>query len=342
MRRRCATLLLPAALLLVVACGEVDDRDPTDVDTTADVEGVLFLDLNGNGQPDLPDDPVEDWPLTLRQPAGGQVASTRTDTAGAFTFSEVPVGEYVLRTDLQLLGDTLELFGVAFEDEVLVQAPGVTGLRPGLTFPTVDLDEVPDLPLDRRVYTTGVALNDVTQSVSELHLLGEEGFLRATGVTNRNVTIGDSVRVLGRTAREVGFPLLSAAQGYVLGTSTREIVAEELSTAEAAEADGGVLNGALVQVRDGVVLEVEELIDDGARVVVDDGSGPVSIIFRPFLNLNPGQLVVDTTVVERARGLLVPRDDAGDTGWDLLPRTGSDYRIEIRPDVPSPPRVREE
>jgi hypothetical protein len=39
-------------------------------------------------------------------------------------------------------------------------------------------------------------------------------------------------------------------------------------------------------------------------------------------------------VVERARGLLVPYDDGGETRWRLLPRTRSDVRLE---DVVFPP-----
>jgi hypothetical protein len=76
------------------------------------------------------------------------------------------------------------------------------------------------------------------------------------------------------------------------------------------------------------VLEVEDEFEDGIRVLVDDGSGPLEIRYREFLNQNPNEIVPDSTLVARARGLLVPFDDGGETRWRLLPRARADVRLE--------------
>jgi hypothetical protein len=103
-----------------------------------------------------------------------------------------------------------------------------------------------------------------------------------------------------------------------------------LTTAAAASANGGALDAALVQVNLAEILEVERLDDDDVRVLVDDGSGELEILYRAFLNVNPNDFKPDTVFVDLARGLLVPYADGGETRWRLLPRARSDVRTEVR------------
>lgn len=323
---------LLVALAALAGCDDIADQPVLEIEATGTVRGILFLDTNGDGRPDGSDEEVEGWPVRLEQPAGGVLASTETDTAGVFEFEGVPVGEATLTTDTTLLGDTLQLLGIAFDETFSVTSGGVGDLRPGLTFPTVDVSEVAGLPRDRPVFALGVALNDLSSVVEELHVVGDgpDEFLRITDVENPAVDAGDSVRVFGRTDEEAGVAFLEEGDAFVLGSADRDIEPEEVSTDMAAEADQGRLGAGLVEVRDADVVAKEDVEEDGVRATVDDGTGPVDILFRPFLNVDTADLDLEFTTVLRATGLLVPREVGDAVVWDILPRSTSDFRFETK------------
>jgi hypothetical protein len=317
------------------ACEEGGTPPPTGIDATGVVQGVLFEDRNGNGIPDGPDRGVAAWPVSIRQPAGGSLGSTATDTAGAFRFTEVPIGSVRLVVDEGLLGDTLELFGVALEAFNLA-AEEVKELRPAVRLRSYDVADVRDLPPGRPLFTSGIALNGLTAAVRTLHITTPDGSLRVEGILSGGLQPGDSVLVRGRTARQFGQTYLLEGQPFLLQVTGTIPEAVDVSTREADEADGGDLDAALVQVNAAEILEAELLDDDAVRVVVNDGSGPLEILFRSFLDMDEEDFVPDTIFVDRARGLLVPFEAGGAARWRLEPRTRSDFRLEER-DFPEPP-----
>ena len=321
-------LALGAGFVLALsACAEEANIQILEVDATGTVVGALFQDLNGSGQPEQNGDAaVQGWTVKLRQPAGGVLGTAVTDTAGVFQFDQIPVGRAVLEFDQALLGDTVELFGIALEPFTLGNTQSVT-LAPGVRFFTYTVPEVRALPAGRPLFTEGIALNTLTGLVRELHILGSGGYVRILNVVGQ-VQPGDSVRIRGRTTQDVFQPVLGSAVVFDLGNSALPPDAVELSTGDADGALGGTLDAAFVVVRDAQILEVDDQDEDGIKVMIDDGSGPMELRFRDFLNMDPDVLIPDTIFVERARGLLVPYDDAGDIRWRLLPRVGSDLRLD--------------
>lgn len=325
-----AAVLAVLASLALAACAQVDDQAILEVEGTGEVVGFVFIDLNGTGQPDPGDEGVEGWQVRLEQPGGGVVATAVTDTEGNFEFPGVPVGEVVLRMDPGLLGDTVETFGTAFEPVTLAMGDTVV-LQPGVTYPTMTVGEAREAPLGKPLFVTGVALNRLFQSVSVLHVKdahGDGSVIRVRDLVGFQANMGDSVRVRGRTAREAGQPLLELGAVFRLGLSSATLEPVELTTGVAAGAEGGTLDADLVQVRNADILEVQDLDDQGIRLVVNDGSGELEILLRAFLNADPDDLDPALMRLTRARGLLVPRDDAGQTRWTLQPRTTSDYRVD--------------
>jgi len=318
--------------LSFAGCEPLGDETVVQVEAVGTVGGVLFNDLTGNGQPGAGDRGVEGWQVRLEQPAGGVIATAVTDTAGEFVFEDVPAGRVSFKLNEARLGDTLELFGLAFEPVTLVSEE-MTVLQPGVSYPKVAVAGARSYALGKPIFTTGVALNAINASVTTLHVMdAQDGVvIRVTDLVGRQVATGDSVRVRGRTSRVAGQPVLQLGDVFVLGISGSVLVALDVNTGTADGADSGDLDGALVQVGEADIIEVEDLDEDGIRVVVDDGSGELEILFRPFLGVDTDDIDPLLETLTRARGVLVPRSEGGETHWTLQPRVGSDYRFDPKP-----------
>jgi uncharacterized repeat protein (TIGR01451 family) len=139
------------------------------------------------------------------------------------------------------------------------------------------------------------------------------------------------VRLLGRTAIEDGQPVLSQVTPFVLVQLATVPVRVESSTDEAASAGGGPLDAALVRIQRAEISDTATVNGD-FHFTADDGSGPVEVVLRQFLGINPSPLRPDTIVrIQQATGLLTPHDVGGGTlRWRLLPRAGSDVTIETK------------
>jgi hypothetical protein len=100
-------------------------------------------------------------------------------------------------------------------------------------------------------------------------------------------------------------------------------VAIRVTTAEAASANGGLLDAELVRIVDGTIADDTTTVNGDYQFTVDDGSGPVLVILDQDAGLTRTPYVPG--VVIDATGVLVP-DGAG--AWVLKPRNNSDLVVK--------------
>ena len=318
------TSLLAVALVPALwSCGEPSEVDVLAIEAVGGVGTQLLFDANGTERADAGDVPLAGWTVNLLQPAGGVVASAETDTNGVALFPEVPVGRLQVSVPVSELGDTLSLVPATaqpFTLGALQVVERVTVVR----LPFFKVEAVRQLSAGRPLYTEGIALNTLAQGDRTLHLKAQDRYLRVLTLDSGAVAVGDSVRVFGRTAVDQGVPVLDGRTVLRLRASTGQPTPVTLSTGEAAGARGGSLDAALVVFGNSDVLEVVNDGDAGVRVVVDDGTGPVTIRFRSFLQVDPKAIDPATDFVAAAQGLLVPAAVGGAIAWELRPRTVSE------------------
>src|SRR6185436_4531227 len=83
----------------------------------------------------------------------------------------------------------------------------------------------------------------------ELHLRAGTKALRTINVVRRDVTTGDSVRVLGRRATEQGQPVLSEVEIYPIRSAVEDPTPLALTTGRAASAASGTVGADLATIR---------------------------------------------------------------------------------------------
>ena len=311
------------------------------VDAQGVVIGLVYQDYNGNGVRDGADAPVRGLEMRLLVEGTRSVTGTATtDANGIFLMEAVPVGRLRVEADSAFLGDSLRIFD--FEDaELTVRAADTLVVTVGVTFPSFTLTEVRSLPEGVKGFIQGIVLNPRDPSGDgSLHLQAGETFLRVLG-TQRAVTFlpGDSVRILGRTAREVGQPVLRTEEAFLL--AQRVVVPRplEFTTAMAATADDGEKDAALVRIRDAAILDTVTVTGLNGRdlhMTVDDGSGEVRMILAESGGFNLNRVHPDSFTVREATGLLVATQTAQGIEWRLHPRTSSDLVIDP---IPFPAQV---
>lgn len=326
-------LALGAALAATLAsCTDATDVERLEISAGGAVAGQVYLDLNGNGTADGTDDPITDASVVLTSAAGGtSVQETETDDEGVYVFEEVPVGMYTVSIAPDVLGDSLVTVDEA--EPFQVTTDEVNEITLGATFPELTIEEVRAAEPGRRVFTTGIALNPRRQDrEGRVFLAGEDEYLQATDVArDPPVSVGDSVRFLGRTAQQAGHPALDDVTPIILVAQAQVPVPVEVSTAEAADAEGGQLDAALVRIGSAEVSDTLTVTDtNDFRFTADDGSGPVEIVLRWHLGF-PAQPGPDNPITH-AVGMLVPHDDgSGTVRWRLLARSASPEDFGIEP-----------
>lgn len=325
-------LLLLTALVGLASCDESTTVDLLEVDATGVLFGQAFLDNNGNDLLDGTDTPLEGLRVLLTSGRNGAVIrEVTTEPTGAFVMRDIPVGAYELTLDPVTLGDSLLPSGGQGE-EVTIQRADTTRVDFGVSYPVLTVEEARTYPPDRRVFTSGIALNPrLSFGDGLVHLQGETEYMRATAVARANIGVGDSVRFLGRTAVDAGQPILTEVTPYILVNQAAVPIPVEATTAEAASARGGAIDAALVRVRNGEISDTAT-VNGNFSFTLDDGSGPVEVFLRSFLQLNTSPIRPDTVVyAPQVSGLLVPvNQPTGGVRWRILPRGGGDVQVNVK------------
>lgn len=332
-RRETAVALTVMVVVALTGCDDENDPGPT-MAPTGVVEGSVFLDADGSGGQSAGDEPYEGLGVQVIAAGGGVVASDTTDENGLYRMDPVPVGSFRVRADPTTVPDGIEVFDLGSDLFVLIVG-STQSIDFRVSYPTYPLAEVRDLPPGRRVFTHGIALNPrASAGDGVVHFQEGSTYLRATNVARGNFGAGDSVRVVGRTARNLGLPTLEDASVLRLIAGATLLSPVELSTAEAAGADGGDLDAALVRINDATITGVGPITGGdpttrGFVVTADDGSGPVDLFLREFLGFTPEAFVPDATRFVDAVGLLVPvQPGSGPVRWRMTPRGTGDLDLE--------------
>jgi hypothetical protein len=187
-----------------------------------------------------------------------------------------------------------------------------------VSFPTATIADARRFEAGRVVSIEGIALNAwAAFADSTVHMTDGTGLIRAVRVQPANIFAGDRVRMLGTIVFRDGQPTLSNVTSQILGTGVLPL-AERISTARAASADGGRLDAGLARVIDALVGDTATIGGD-LRLTVDDGSGPLEVLLDRDAGFQLGVLpgaIIDVT------GLLIPT--TGGSAWRLKPRGPSD------------------
>ena len=324
-----ALALFAVAAILLAACSDLlVDSERLAVEATGTIHGLIYLDQDGSGSMTGPDDPVEGVRMLLVSAgSGSEVQAVETDGEGVFSFPAAPVGEFRLVPDSASVPDSVQVFDL--DEEPFVLAWGDTVQRTlRLSYPTYTLEEIQELEPGQRVFTQGIALNArVPFGDGVVHLRDGEFFLRSLSVDRMGLQPGDSLRFQGRTAIDQGRPVLEDVRPFMLQPSAQLVQPEEVSSEDAASADGGRLDAALVRIRDAVIQDTIPM-GNHLTVVADDGSGPVDVFLRDFLQISREGMTPDSAQFDRAAGLLVPVEQGdGSLRWRLLPRGSFDIAV---------------
>ena len=325
-----AALLLTAA----TACTDATDVRLLEISATGSLVGQVYVDLNRSGSVEPTDRPLPYADITLSTPTTDLVvATTTTNDNGIFVFAEVPTGTYRLRVDEAALGDslttltTLPLVDVSLGDTLSAVI--------GVSYPQLTIEELRTAAPGRRVFTTGIALN-VRDNPADgrVFLEGATAFLQTVEVPRQpNVAVGDSLRLLGRTILRDGQPMLQgdSVPTVILINRAKVPSPRVTTTGTGATANGGPLDAALVRVN---LAEISDTatVGDAFHFTADDGSGPLRVVVRPFLQRNNSDIRPDTIIrVDHAIGMLSPHDDgSGTVRWRLLVRSAGELVTELR------------
>ena len=327
------TWSLAAALALAAAgsCVDATDVDLLEIPDTGVLGGQAFLDANGNGAIDTGDAALATVGVLLIVPGSGVTAKeATTDANGVFIMEDVPLGSYSLELAAAVLGDSLTTVGAP--PTVNIEYGDTLVFTIGATYPTLTLAEIRAATPGRRVFTHGIALNS-RQSNGDgvVHLQEGSTFVRATAVAPIGLLPGDSVRMLGRTATDIGQPTLDQVTTGILRAQAVFVTPQVVTVAAANTAGAGTLDAALVRVGPAEITDTAT-VGGHLQFWAYNGADSVQVLLRDYLVISPNPPIRPDTIVRVAQvtGLLRPYTDASGTRWRLLPRGGADVVTETK------------
>jgi uncharacterized repeat protein (TIGR01451 family) len=314
------------ALSAAWACFDATDVELLQISGTGVLFGQAYVDQNGNGTIDGGDAPLKAVWVRLRSPGTQAVVdSAKTDSIGFYLLRDVPVGTYTLRLDsAAVLGDSLTTLGTG--GSVTVALGDTTAVTLGASYPKLTLAEARAAAPGRRVFTNGIALNPRQFNGDGLVFFkGPTAYLRGTNVDRVNLNVGDSVRLLGRTALDNGQPTLDAVTPFVLVPQAQFPIPVDVTTAVAAAANGGALDAAFVRIQNADISDTSTVSND-FHFWAHNGGDSVEVVLRSFLSIATSPIRPDTVVrVGQASGLLSPViDGLGNIRWRLLVRSSGE------------------
>ena len=322
---------IAAVSLAPLACGDATDIELLEIGGSGVLFGLAFLDFDGDGNLGGGDQPLAGVDVVLVTGTSAEVVQlATTDSVGSFTLFEVPVGTYRLTLDSAAIGDSLEVLGGNVPISIALGDTSQIDL--GVTYPTRTIEEIASEPVGRRVFTSGIALNPRLNfdPSGQVHFGGATAVLRGLNVERAGISVGDSVRVLGRVISDNGRPALDEVTPNVLISGAALVIPRETTAAEAASADGGALDAALVRARNLSITDTSTNLEGHFRFWAVDGADSVEVVLRDFLGLTTSVIRPDTTLgISQAIGLLNPVDDgAGAVRWQILLRGATDLVLQ--------------
>ena len=336
-------LRLLAASLAAAACSNAGAGRVLTITGVGKITGQTYLDVNGNRTPDAGDLPFAG--VGIRLIATGTVdtvGSATTDATGAFTFNGVVAGSYTIAVDTTTVrGDTVGVTRI--DTSAITLAPdGAPVVSIAIGYPEVPLRATRTLALNTKVFVLGVALSGTVTGPlggqtgifgdSTVNIADTSGAARVVTVRNGVVAIGDSDRFLVRVQRDPVDNTLRALAFLSLNTLQLSALTpvDTLTAAQAAGANGGLDDAALVTIGDSVVVQ------DTATVTGIHGpyrlmhvldavspAGALEVRLDSMVGFFGTALARDTVGAKLVlSGLLVPTGTPG--AWALKPRATSE------------------
>jgi hypothetical protein len=291
------------------------------LDATGVVTGVVYFDRNGSREHEISvDQPLRDIEVRMAVKGGTEEAGKATsDPAGLFSIARIPLGTYVFEVDSETVADSMQV--VRIDTSVVFLGAGDSAeVAVAISFPIVTVARARESTEGDKVFVEGIALNNSDAFKDRaLHIASASGIIRTTRATGPTLEVGDSVRLRGTVARQNGSPILNDVTTYLLGIGAQP-AAQVVATDEAATASGGLLDAMLVRIVSVAIADTLTALETGDfQATVDDGSGPVAILFDRDIPFDLRLFAPDTVV--SATGLLIP---TGAGAWIVKPRSTAD------------------
>jgi hypothetical protein len=316
-------------LLATVGCAEGAVNPPV-IDATSVVEGVVYLDFDGDASLGSSDDAIEGVRVRVVLPGSGQVvAADTTDPDGEFLMEGVPVGTVEVGVDPEALGDTLLMVPM---DSIRFTLGAETALSValGVTYPQLSLAEAREAEAGTSIFTQGVVLNSRGQAPGgAVHVEGAGVALRVLVPPAVQVLVGDSVRIQGRVGTDLGQPVLLDGRMLRVVPGARDVEPRAPTLGEARTGANG-LDAALVEFTSGTV-QTFETVAEGFLMRVVAGADTLDVRLRSEQGFFQGGIPEGAQVL-RLVGLLV--HDPASATWALVPRSTTDVRLGPPPASP--------
>ena len=323
--------IVAGLLLALLASGCQDEADDgISVEATGAVDGLAWLDRNGNGVLEGLDGPAPGVTIQLLPPTGRQILySAESNAAGEFIMPAVMVGDYRVAVDTPSVGDTLRIVRVDSANPT-VAAGDTASILVAVSFPATTIDGLRAAPLDRQYFVEGDVISEWdTFGDGTLHIRDATGAIRALRVQVNDAALGDRVRLLGTTSLQAGRRVIKDVLVFPVETGVESPDPVTTTTGTAATADAGTLDADLVRVSDAVIQDTLRSSFNEVVFRVDDGSGPLDIVLDQnlptfFLDFPPDSVL---GVPLDATGILVPPASGARGTWVLKPRRNPDLLV---------------
>jgi hypothetical protein len=314
---------------LALACQNAGEGRVLGITSSGLVNGLVFLDRNGNHVLDAGDTALANLPVRLLAKGTRDTAARgSSNSGGQFRFSAIPVGSYAVVIDTTILGDSLRVTRVD-TSAVTIRPDDTLAIRITVAFPELTVAQARVAPSGKKMFVVGVALisrglfGDSTVNISDT-----ASAIRLTNVRTQFVVTGDSLRVLGTRATRDGQPTIDRGNIFTLSINADPPL-RAAKTGTASSADGGKLDAALVRVLNAAITDTATVpssptgnISGGRRLMVNDSSGAFEVRLDTLVGFKGAALAGDTVGARfDILGILVP---IGSGTWRLKPRSPSD------------------